>query len=305
LAGSAVSAVSGADYVGRFAPSPTGPLHLGSLVAALASFLDARAHGGRWLMRMEDIDPPREVPGAAARILRQLKGHGLVWDGPVLYQSQRLQAYEDVLAALYRHGLIYPCDCSRARIRELGGSYDGHCRLRTGLAWRGAAVRMRLPQPATVEFDDLFQGRQVWQLHRDPGDFVLRRRDGLIAYQLAVVVDDLYQGITHVIRGSDLLDSTPRQVFLMTQLGAQSPAYGHIPLVVNSVGQKLSKQNLAPAIDVDAAPENLWWAMAWLGLTPPAVLRGARPKQLLDWAVGAWQRPKPRAGAAQPAPPAG
>ena len=211
-----------ASYIGRFAPSPTGPLHLGSLFTALASYLDARANHGRWLVRMEDIDPPREIPGAADTILRQLENHGLHWDDSVLYQSQRLRAYQQAVADLVDKQLVYYCQCTRARLRSLNGIYDGHCRSQKLLtadsnATKSSAIRILVPD-LTITWADLIQGPCSENLAKSCGDFIVVRRDGLFAYQLAVSVDDGYQGITHIIRGDDLLDSTPRQIYLLGQL---------------------------------------------------------------------------------------
>lgn len=289
-----------ATYTGRFAPSPTGPLHFGSLVAALASYLDARAQGGRWLVRMEDIDPPREVPGAAALILRQLERHGLAWDGEVLYQSSRFGAYQAVVTDLLARGEAYPCSCSRQRLQRLDGVYDGHCRGRTDLDPARCAVRLRVPPGTVVHFDDLFQGDQGQDLNREQGDFIIRRRDGLPAYQLAVTVDDAFQGVSHVIRGGDLLHSTGRQIFLFGRLGRPAPAYGHIPVAVNRGGQKLSKQNLAPSLDGHRPADNLRRALVWLGIdTPPS---DTDPTALLAWAAGQWRRERIPAGLTRGAP---
>ena len=275
-------------YVGRFAPSPTGPLHLGSLAAAVASFLDARVHRGRWLLRIEDLDPPREVPGAADTIAAQLDAHGLHWDGPVLYQSQRLAHYEAALAKLAAAGLLYSCTCNRQRLRELGGHYDGRCRERTDKAQPGA-LRVRVGRDPQIDYQDFLRGPEHTDLGA-AGDFIVRRRDGLIAYQLAVVVDDAAQGITHVLRGADLADSTPRQIFLFRQLGLAAPEYGHIPVICDAQGRKLSKQNHAPGAQSETASANLCQALAWLGLTPPRELEGSDPETLLCWGLDHWHR---------------
>jgi glutamyl-Q tRNA(Asp) synthetase len=215
---------------GRFAPSPTGPLHFGSLVTAVASYLDARSKGGKWLVRMEDVDTPRNVPGADADILRTLERFGFEWDGPVLYQSTRLDAYREALERLKSGGHVYPCSCTRTTTEP--------CQCTSGARWR-------------VRFPD--------------GDFTVRRADGIFAYQLAVVVDDAFQGVTDVVRGADLLDSTPRQMHLQKVLGLPSPRYRHVPVVLNEKGEKLSKQTLAPAIDPDGAAELLGRALQFLG----------------------------------------
>lgn len=294
-------------YRGRFAPSPTGPLHFGSLVAALASYLDARAQDGQWLLRMEDIDPPREMPGAADAIIASLERHGLLWDGDILFQSRRTEAYADALGTLDAAGLLYPCYCSRKTVSAAGGIYPGTCRPRGAVpsalasaahAARPSALRLRteaLPYPwrdasTTVGFQDLVLGPQQQNLPRDVGDFIVRRKDGLIAYQLAVVVDDIAQGISHVIRGSDLLESTAAQIFLFHLLRAPSPKYGHLPLALNEKGQKLSKQQGAVPIDDTQAAHNLVWALAFLGHGVPAELRKAPCDELLGWAISQWRR---------------
>lgn len=296
-------------YTGRFAPSPTGPLHLGSLVTALASYLDARAHGGRWLVRMEDLDPPREEAGAADAILRCLETHHLYWDDTVLYQSRRAEAYRSALESLQQRSLCYRCVCSR---QELQGEaiYQGHCRSRQHVPGTPAAIRLDmraalavLQQDPLLRFNDLLQGPQQQDLQQEAGDFVIHRKDGLFAYQLAVVVDDLYQNITHVIRGADLLDSTARQILLFKLLAQGTglnpspfpPAFGHVPLVVNAQGQKLSKQNLAPALVPEQASDNLYQALLFLGTflrqAPPPALKSESPATLLQWGREHWQRP--------------
>lgn len=289
------------QYTGRFAPSPTGPLHFGSLLAALASYLDARASDGRWLVRMEDIDPPREMPGAASLILRQLEAHGLVWDGPVLYQSQRAARYESVITRLLEQGDAYYCRCSRSDLKAMGGTYDGRCRGR-GLPRRGNALRVQVPPGTDIDFEDIFQGAQHSALDRDVGDFVVLRRDGYYAYQLAVAVDDADQGVSHVIRGSDLLDSTFRQRFLLERLGWVPPVYGHIPVAVNRQGQKLSKQNLARSLNSHKPEENLYRALEALGIPASVECGGMDAQGLLAWAVGRWRRDCVPGGLAIPAP---
>ena len=273
-------------YVGRFAPSPTGPLHFGSLVAALVSYLHARARGGRWLVRIEDLDPPREMPGAASLILKQLERHGLEWDGEVVYQSERHHRYREVVEALMNAGKAYYCNCSRKDIRAMGGRYNGHCRRRTDLGPDDTAVRIVVPEEDRVSYHDLFQGPHSSYPGRESGDFIIRRRDNYYAYQLAVVVDDMDQRITHVVRGRDLLETTPRQVWLFRQLGATAPVYGHVPLAMNCHGQKLSKQNHAPSLDEHSPTENLRCALKWLSLEMPADL--GDPKELLALAQRDW-----------------
>lgn len=276
-----------AHYIGRFAPSPTGPLHFGSLLAALASFLDARAHGGSWLLRVEDLDPPREPPGSAELILRQLQDLGLHWDGEVLYQSARLGAYEQTLTSLQESGLCYPCDCTRPQIRDMGNVYDGSCRERSSLPAKPYALRLRT-DALTIGFHDAIQGHFSQQLTTDVGDFVLRRKDELFAYQLAVVVDDAYQNITHVVRGWDLLDSSPRQIYLQRCLGFPEPRYAHIPIIVDELGQKLSKQAFAPSIDTAGAAGLLFRALQLLGQSPPVEIERELPGAQLEWAIANW-----------------
>lgn len=282
-------------YRGRFAPSPTGPLHFGSLVAALGSYLQARQAGGKWLVRIEDIDPPREAPGAADAILRLLEAFALHWDEDVVYQSHRLQRYTEVLEKLVDQGIAYRCTCTRTEIREhnrrFTGSattvYPGLCRggpLRTD---RRAAIRLRVDNQ-TIEFSDLEAGAIRSILANDCGDFILKRRDGLFAYQLAVVVDDAAQEITEIVRGQDLLDSTPGQILLQRLLGFPTPDYMHLPVVTNSTGDKLSKQTGAEALRPEDAGPALCDALAFLGLTPPAALRTAAAAEIVAWGLAHW-----------------
>ena len=234
------------DYIGRFAPSPSGALHFGSLVAALGSYLQARSQKGQWLVRMEDIDPPREVPGAASMILQQLEHYGLHWDGSILWQSQRHEAYREALYILQQAGLSYYCTCTRRRIQTLGGIYDGVCR--TGHHGSDkAAVRFMQRNPV-LEFTDQLRGTLYADSALAREDFIIHRRDGLFAYNLAVVVDDHFQGVSEIVRGADLIEPTVRQISLYQQFGWQIPSYIHLPLALNSQGDKLSKQNHAPAL---------------------------------------------------------
>jgi glutamyl-Q tRNA(Asp) synthetase len=281
-------------YVGRFAPSPTGPLHFGSLVAAVASWLDARAAGGRWYVRMEDLDRPRCVPGAADLILRQLEAYGLVGDGDVLVQSQRDDAYAAALDRLQAAGQAYPCVCTRSQLaaapRNAEGEivYPGTCRAGLPAGTRPRTWRVRVDEVSAC-FQDRVHGRLCQMLETEVGDFIVKRADGLFAYQLAVVVDDAHQGVTDVVRGADLLWNTPRQIHLQTLLGLPVPRYAHVPLVVNAAGQKLSKQTLAPALPESGRGAVLAVALAALGHAPPAELEGAGPAGLLAWASAHWK----------------
>lgn len=292
----------GADiYRGRFAPSPSGPLHFGSLVAALGSYLDARANGGEWLVRMDDLDTPRVVPGAADGILRTLEALGLEWDGEILYQSRRGEHYRAALAELERLGVAYPCACTRKEIadsvlgRDGATVYPGTCRAGLPPGRQARAVRLRVDEQ-TLEFSDGVQGSIRQNLAREVGDFVIHRADGLFAYQLATVVDDAAQGITHVVRGSDLLYSTPRQMALQQLLNLPTPHYAHLPIAVNSRHEKLSKQTRAPAVST-AHPVLVWRAaLDFLGQALPAEAADAGLDDLRRWARENWQRSRvPRA----------
>ena len=319
--------MTSSNYHGRFAPSPTGPLHFGSLAAAVGSYLDARKHHGTWLVRMEDLDTPRCVPGAADDILYTLEAFGLCWDGEIIYQSRRIPAYEETLQQLRESGAAYPCCCTRKEIADSalhgidGPVYPGTCRHgipagREGRAWRvrtdhsflppcNGETRMGVeqsgrgvstPSPTlplqgggNIQFDDALQGRVVQHLENEIGDFVIKRADGLFAYQLAVVVDDAFQNITHIVRGADLLHSTPRQIYLQRLLGLNTPAYMHLPIAVNSQGEKLSKQTLAPAIATDDVVVTLIAMLEFLRQQPPAELRQGSVEEVLGWAVANWQ----------------
>jgi glutamyl-Q tRNA(Asp) synthetase len=289
-----------AMYRGRFAPSPTGPLHAGSLVAALASWLDARAHGGTWLVRMEDVDTPRCVPGADEQILQQLAACGLVSDEPVLAQSQRGTFYQQALDRLIEQGHAYPCGCSRkdieAALQDLGVTrerhhnavYPGTCRPDHGglRGTRARAWRFAIDGPGNLHWFDRRLGAQKQDVAAEVGDFILKRADGLWAYQLAVVVDDAAQGITHVVRGEDLADNTPRQILLLQALGLPTPIHLHTPLVLGENGEKLSKQNGAQALDLLDPLATLARAAQSLGL-PPAPA-GTVPQALAAW-TAAWR----------------
>ena len=284
-----------ATYRGRFAPSPTGPLHFGSLVAAVGSYLDARANSGQWLLRIEDIDAPRSVPGAAEAILRTLDGFGFEWDGEVVVQSERLDRYHAALVRLQLDGDVYPCACSRSAVaqassvRSVDGGllYPGTCR--AGLAEGKAARAWRLRVPdRELCFTDRVQGEARQNLARDVGDFVLLRADGQYAYQLAVVVDDGAQGVNAVVRGVDLLDSTARQIWLQQRLGLPTPSYAHLPVVVNAAGEKLSKQTHAAAVSAAEGSAPLLRALRFLGHCPPAELSGAPLPEFWRWAIEHW-----------------
>lgn len=284
-------------YTGRYAPSPTGPLHFGSLVAAVASYLDARIHHGRWLVRMEDLDKPREMSGAADDILRTLEAYGFEWDGKVMYQSQRHEAYEATLAQLIANGQVYSCNCSRREVADIahagieGPVYTGLCR--DGLSRERDTVAWRFKTDAAhLLFRDRIQGQFDHRMQRDIGDFVLKRADGQFAYQLAVVVDDAEQNISHVVRGADLLNSTSRHILLQYSLQLPSPVYAHIPVATNLAGEKLSKQTGAEALSNDNKAQILSRAFVFLGLNPPRELCHSSVDILWQWANEHWQLEK-------------
>jgi len=281
-------------YRGRFAPSPTGPLHFGSLVAAVGSFLEARTKGGEWLLRIEDVDVPRCSKAAADEILRTLEACGFAWDGEVVWQSRRTDAYAAALERLQVAGRVFACACTR---RELADSaiapdgaaiYPGTCRQGLAEGRQARAWRLRVGD-ARIGFDDAIQGRIDSELASEAGDFILLRADGLFAYQLAVVVDDAATGITHVVRGADLLASTARQIFLQQCLGLPIPCYAHLPVAVNAAGEKLSKQTHAAPVDVSRPGPALFAALEFLGQRPPAELSGASPDELWNWAMRHWR----------------
>ncbi len=291
-----------APYRGRFAPSPTGPLHLGSLATALGSWLDARAHGGKWLVRIEDVDTPRTIPGADQIILQQLQACGLEWDEEVVWQSQRTPFYQEALNRLIEKEEVYACQCSRKQIEEVLQQrgihlkpneelvYPGTCRER-GLEFEHHAIRIGLPTACQIEFIDRRLGTQSQNLKQEVGDFVLRRADGLFTYQLAVVVDDDKQGITYVVRGADLLSNTARQIYLQQCLGYSTPNYLHLPLVTNPAGEKLSKQTRASSIDIShpkAIRASLRMAAIHLGLSENE--GGSNLSQWLSEKVSEWQK---------------
>lgn len=283
-----------ARHIGRFAPSPTGPLHMGSLVAALGSWLCARKQHGAWHLRIEDLDPPREQPDAVPQIFESLETHGLDWDGEVVYQSQRHEAYQQVIDTLLREDQAYYCQCSRKQVMahaaqgKMGPIYNGRCR---DLGLTEGAVRLHV-NDIPVEFTDAVLGRMSQRLETELGDFVIQRRDGLFAYQLAVVVDDAQQQITDVVRGKDLLDNTARQRYLQKQIGYPSLKYLHLPLVTHSNGQKLSKQNQAKPLDNERASDNLIYCLDFLGFDTAELPSREPPQQLLRWALhkASWSR---------------
>lgn len=277
-------------YIGRFAPSPSGPLHFGSLIAALGSYLQAKANQGLWLVRIEDIDPPREVPGADKAILQTLEQYGLTWDGEIRYQSQQTEHYEAVLAQLKQLGLTYACQCTRAMIKQQGGLYSGTCH-KLQLPDENNAIRLHVNQGVT-EFVDRLQGKVLINPAMANEDFIIKRKDGLYAYNLAVTLDDIDQGITQVVRGADLLEPTARQIGLMQLLKAPIPDYVHLPLAVTKPGFKLSKQNHAPAISDQDICQTTWRALAFLGQQPPVELLDGDQASILKWAIAHWRLEK-------------
>ncbi len=295
-----------AIYRGRFAPSPTGPLHFGSLVAAAGSFLEARTRGGDWLVRMEDLDPPRVAPGADEDILRTLRACGMEWDRTIVRQGARNDAYHSALHRLREKARVYPCACSRREIADSavsgieGPVYPGTCRAVLPAARTARALRVDT-SGARIAFTDAVQGPVAYDLERDFGDFVLLRADDVYAYQLAVVVDDAEQDITDVVRGADLLASTPRQIYLQRLLGHPQPRYAHLPVAVNAAGEKLSKQTFAAPVDAAKPLPALVAALSFLGQQPPRELARGSVGQLWDWAIRNWRLDRvPRAATALP-----
>jgi len=278
-------------YVGRFAPSPTGPLHFGSLLAAVASYLQARTAKGQWLLRIEDIDPPREQPGADKLILSTLEAYGFEWTGQVAYQSDFQDRHRATLERLIAANLAYPCSCSRRDLANvprglLGAIYPGTCR--SGCGAGDTAIRLRTGD-SPIGFVDALQGPQTTRLESQSGDFVIRRRDGLVAYHLAVVQDDADQGVTEIVRGIDLLDSTPRHIHLQKLLKVPTPAYMHIPVAENEAGQKLSKLTGAAAIPTEDPQKTLVRALDALGQETPVALGEERLTDIWSWAIEHWR----------------
>ncbi len=273
-------------YIGRFAPTPSGPLHFGSIVAALASYLDARHHRGKWLLRIEDIDSPRVRAGADRKIIDTLEILGLDWDGDIVYQSNRLDRYQQALQTLQDKDLLYRCYCPR-RITK-GKPYPGTCRMRSDRGPKPHSLRIITPEQP-VSFDDAIQGRLTRRLNELTGDFILRRSDGLFAYNLAVVIDDAAQGITHIVRGADLLETTFSQVCLQSILNLPAVKYAHHPVVINARGKKLSKQDGATDVLSGASPETvLLQSLNFLGQTPGQELNGGNKNEILAWAIDHW-----------------
>lgn len=283
--------ITNTDYVGRFAPSPTGMLHTGSLFTAVASYLDARAHEGRWLVRMEDIDPDREQPNAAQSILNTLEKIGLEWDGDIWFQSTRTGQYEQAVQQLLKAHNAFYCTCSRKQIAASGTlNYPGTCRYclyPSPPPNQPYAIRIKVPNKP-VQFHDLIQGHQQRNLTQTSGDFVIKRKEGLYAYHLAVTLDDADQQITHIVRGHDLLESTFYHRYLQQLMKLPTPIYAHVPVLVNTDGQKLSKQTFATPIPTDTPSSCLLLCLQQLGLSPPALLKHHSPKIILDWAIEHW-----------------
>ncbi|MBK8970755.1 MAG: tRNA glutamyl-Q(34) synthetase GluQRS [Hahellaceae bacterium] len=278
------------SYRGRFAPSPTGPLHQGSLLAAVASYLDAKAHKGKWLVRIEDIDPLREIPHAASAILKSLDAHGLHWDESVVYQSQRQVLYQDVLATLAACGSTYTCACSRSELEVSAGRHQRTCGIH-GASQQSPpfAVRFRVPHQ-TGKFEDCIQGAVPYTLHSGTDDFVLQRKEGFYAYQLAVTADDREQGITHVIRGLDLLHSTPLQRLIFQSLHHNPPEYGHFLLLTDAKGRKLSKQTHARPVDDQQPMKTLYHVLLALGIQRQEIDQASTIQELLEAGIQGWNR---------------
>ncbi|MEA1889161.1 MAG: tRNA glutamyl-Q(34) synthetase GluQRS [Pseudomonadota bacterium] len=273
---------------GRFAPSPSGPLHYGSLLAAVASFLNIRSQKGCWLVRIEDLDPPREAAGASADILRALEQYGLLWDKEIIYQSRRSEFYDEALSQLTNDDLLYRCSCSRKEIALRGETvYQGYCRKGCQTERKHYSLRIRTPV-RSICWTDLIQGKQEFSLAESAGDFIVRRTDKLYAYHLAVVIDDAEQQITEIIRGADLLTSTPAQKHLQEVLGMQSPLYGHIPVAVNAKGEKLSKQTGADAVSMNDPARTLFRTLQDLGQAPPSDLEASSVEDVLEWGADNW-----------------
>jgi glutamyl-Q tRNA(Asp) synthetase len=276
------------EYIGRFAPSPTGPVHFGTLLAATGSYLQAKKNRGDWLVRMDDVDITRKVEGSDHEILHTLEAFGFEWQGEVMYQSEQNEHYRQALQWLIDQSLVFPCTCSRKQLAATGNEiYPGTCRERHLPETEEHALRL-FARDITIEFDDVVMGKQSQNIARQCGDFVVRRRDGLFAYQLAVVVDDALQNVTEVVRGSDLLDSTARQIYLQRLLGYPTPAYCHLPLAVNADGSKISKSEGAMKVDVKNREKLLLSVLGFLGQNPPADLIRSDLADIWSWAETHW-----------------
>jgi len=285
------------SYRGRFAPSPTGPLHLGSMLTAVGSYLQAKSHNGKWLVRIEDIDPPREVPGASASILNTLERFGLHWDEEVIYQSQRASYYEEALSHLTHLNLIYPCCCSRKVIQQNGAKrgkigyvYPGTCQLKQVSLSEQHSIRLKVLNE-NCSFVDYLQGTVTQSLISEIGDIILKRADDLYAYHLAVVVDDYLQEITEIVRGFDLLENTPIQIYLQQCLGYHKPNYLHLPIVINEHQEKLSKQTGAKSVEQENPESTLVLILQLLNLNPPPRLAEADKHEILKWGIRHWRMP--------------
>ena len=275
-------------YIGRFAPSPTGPVHFGTLIAAVGSYLQAKKNNGDWIIRMEDVDTTRKVDGSDLEILHTLEDFAFEWQGEVLYQSKQTECYQYALEQLIEQSLVFPCICSRKQLTESGSEiYPGTCRARSLQEKSEHALRL-LAEDTSIEFEDLLMGQQSQNIASQCGDFVIRRRDGLFAYQLAVVVDDHLQNITEVVRGADLLDSTPRQIYLQQLLGYSTPGYCHLPLAVDATGNKISKSDGAARVEIKNRENLLRHVLEFLGQRPPADLCDANISEIWKWAIEHW-----------------
>lgn len=276
------------NYIGRFAPSPTGPVHLGTLIAAVGSYLQAKKNRGKWLIRMEDVDTTRTVRGSDSEILNTLEAFGFEWNGEILYQSKQTEHYEYALEQLKSLSLVFPCSCSRKQLANSNSQiYPGTCRSRQ-LPETGEHALRILAQDITIEFNDIVMGKQSQNMEQQCGDFVIKRRDGLFAYQLAVVVDDALQNITEIVRGSDLLDSTPRQIYLQQLLAYPTPDYCHLPLAVDSDGNKISKSEGATKVDIKNREKLMCDVLDFLGQNPPADLSASNINDIWSWAEEHW-----------------
>ena len=276
------------NYIGRFAPSPTGPVHLGTLIAAVGSYLQAKKNRGKWLIRMEDVDTTRTVRGSDSEILNTLEAFGFEWNGEILYQSKQTEHYEYALEQLKLLSLVFPCSCSRKQLANSNSQiYPGTCRSRQ-LPETGEHALRILAQDITIEFNDIVMGKQSQNMEQQCGDFVIKRRDGLFAYQLAVVVDDALQNITEIVRGSDLLDSTPRQIYLQQLLAYPTPDYCHLPLAVDSDGNKISKSEGATKVDIKNREKLMCDVLDFLGQNAPADLSASNINDIWSWAEEHW-----------------